>query len=254
MILQDALDELRGPVLRDQARLKSGPDDHFWSDTVLIRYIRDAQTRFARLSLCIHDSTVPDCTQVKLKSGVATYVLHPSVVAIVSARHQDNTNDMSRVAHTIVNTQNSNTETFEFASNQPDGKPTQYSTDDGVDTTKDQAIIMRVYGTPLDTTNDTETGKIIYLRVCRKPLVKIDISNLQDELETPDDYCLDMLEWAAYRALRNADVDTSDGVSANDHKARFEEAALEARREVERKLFAPLLWQFGSNGFTYVHN
>jgi hypothetical protein len=36
--------------------------------------------------------------------------------------------------------------------------------------------------------------------------------------ETPEDYDLDVLEWAAWRALRNWDLDAEDRTKADQHK------------------------------------
>lgn len=257
MIVQEALDELRNAILRDATTLKSGPTDHYWSDDSLIAYLDDAHKRFARLSLCIHDDTTPDVCNVVLKGDGATdvYALHPSVMAVISARHQDDTQDLRRTQHTIgVNTQNPNTELVELAISQVDGKPTMFSTDEGLDPTQNHAIRMRFYGKPLDTTTDTETGKIVYLRTIRKPIDKLTLATLSADLEIPDDYHLDMLEWAAFRALRNLDIDAEDRAKAAAHKTRFEEAVAECKREVLRKLFQPLMWSFGGGGFTYVKN
>jgi hypothetical protein len=62
-----------------------------------------------------------------------------------------------------------------------------------------------------------------------------------------------MLEWAAYRALRNWDVDAEDRKKADDHKKRFEEAIKECWREAENmKMFKPVTWAFGQGGFSYI--
>ena len=257
MNLQDGLDELRGALLRDTSALKSGPPDHFWQDSNLIRYIDDAQKRFARLSLCLRDSTTPQVTQVVLVGDGATdtYTLDPSVLFVVSARHQDDGKDLVRLTHpSSVGTGNIFTETYDFAAYPVSGKPSMFTTDEGFDSDNDSAIRMRFFGMPLDQTGDTETGKIVYLRTIRKPLVSLCIDTLDTELEIPSDYQLDMLEWAAYRALRNLDVDGEDRKKADAHKARFEEAIKECKKDIRRKLWQPEMWAFGGSGFTYLHN
>jgi len=254
--LQDGLDELRNGILRDASALKSGPDDHFWSDESLIRYIEDAQRRFARLSLCLRDDTTPTLTQVSLVGDGLTdlYTLHPAVIKVVSARHQDDTKDMANITHYNVNTQNSFTETFEFASYPPQGKPTQFTTDEGMDGSKNNAIRMRFFGMPLDLPGITQTDKIVYLRTIRGPINPLSISTLDATFEIPEDYHLDMLEWAAYRALRNLDIDGEDRTKAIAHKTRFEESIAECKREMKSRMWQPLMWGFGSNGFTYLKN
>jgi hypothetical protein len=255
--LQDGLDELRNGILRDASALKSGPTDHFWQDLNLSRYIDDAQKRFARLSLCIRDSTTPAVTQVVLVGDGATdiYQLDPSVLFVTSARHQDDSKDMVRMQHpSSVGTQNTFTETYDFASYPVSGKPTMYTTDEGLDPNNDHAIRIRFFGMPLDQSGDTETGKIVYLRTIRKPLVTLDLTQLGTDFEIPSEYQLDMLEWAAYRALRNVDIDGEDRTKAEAHKKRFEEAIAECKKDIRRKLWQQEQWGFGGNGFTYLHN
>lgn len=256
MNLQDGLDELRGGILRDVTALKSGPADHFWQDSNLVRYIDDAQKRFARLSLCIRDSTTPSVSQVVLVGDGATdtYRLDPSVLFVASARHEDDSYDLRRMKHSSSGSQNEFTEWYEFATNPVEGKPSMFSTDEGLDPENDHAINMRFFGMPKDRTDNVQTGKIVYLRTIRKPLVELTISTLDANFEIPSEYQLDMLEWAAYRALRNLDIDGEDRTKAEGHKKRFEDAVLECKKDIRRKLWQPEMWAFGDNGFTYVHN
>lgn len=256
MNTQESLDELRNSLLRDISTLKSGPPDHYWPDETLILYLNDAQRRFARMSLCIRDDTTPDVCQIVLISGTDIYGLHPSVISVTSARHQDNTQDLRRVQHaTAVNFSNVDVDITEMALVQTPGKPTSYSTDEGLDPADSHATRLRLFGVPTDSANDTETGKIVYLRTIRKPIEKLSIKKLDAELEIPEDYHLDMLEWAAYRALRNLDIDAEDRAKATAHKTRFEEAIAECKAEVKRKMFQPLSWSFGAAGYgNYVKN
>jgi len=252
MQLSEGLDELRVGILRDSSTLKSGPPDAYWTDARLVRYIDDAHKRFARLSLCIHDDVTPEVVQVPLASAIDTYTLHPSVLYVITARHQDDTVDLRRITHNArANTTNPYTElTFDFAMINNAGKPTQFSTDEGLDPTISHAIRMVVAGVP-DTTQD---GKIVYLRTIRKPLVSLSLDATDTEFEIPEEYHLDMLEWAAYRALRNWDVDGEDRQKSVQHKDRFNEAVAECRKDVRRKLWAPLSWGFGQAGFSYIKN
>ena len=60
-----------------------------------------------------------------------------------------------------------------------------------------------------------------------------------------------MLDWAAYLALRIVDVDAGMPSRANEFRASFEDHVKNARNSAMRKLFAPLQWGFGRNGFTW---
>jgi hypothetical protein len=251
MIVGDLLDELRVGILRDSSTLKNGPPDQYWTDARLMTYIDDAHKRFTRLSLCIHDDTTPLVTQVTLSSTVDVYQLNPAVLAVLSARHQDDQFDMARLNHRIAMTlQNQFTETFEFAIVPTPGKPYQFTTDEGMDPKKNHAIRIRFLGVP----DASQDGKIVYLRTIRQPITSLTLDDLDAQPEIPEEYQLDMLEWAAYRALRNWDVDGEDREKANTHRDRFAAAVAECKKDVQRKTWAPLLWGFGQNGFSYVKN
>lgn len=254
MYVADALDELRVGILRDMSTLKSGPtpDDRYWKDTALIRYLDAAHKRFARMSLCIHDDTTVKVTRVVLIDGTDTYALHPSVRMVLSARHQDDTQDMVRINHqNAVNQNNDFTEDFQFAIVTNPGKPVRYSTDEGMDPTRNGAIRMRFLGVP----DSTQTGKVVYLRVIRQPLADITAKDTdKTTFEIPEEYHLDLCEWAAFLCLRNWDIDAEDRTKSETHKKRFEEAVAECKRDIMRKTWAPPRWRFGGNGFSYIKN
>lgn len=252
MKLAEALDELRAGILRDFSTIKSGPPDVYWTDDRLVLYINEAHKRFARMALCIRDDVTPEATQVALASGVDIYPLHSSVMMVLSARHQDDSQDMVRISHQrAVNSSNTFTEDFDYAIVTNPGKPLRFSTDEGLDPTTNHAIRMRFLGVP----DATQVGKVIFLRVIRQPLKALLFDDTEACFETPEDYDLDVLEWAAYRALRNWDIDAEDRAKAVQHKDRFNEAVKECKRDVLRKVWQPLTWKFGGAGFGgYIKN
>lgn len=249
MNLEELLTELRENVLRDDAELASGPNDQLWSDDALIRYINDAQQRFARRTLSLRDASTPDVVEVALATGVSTYVLHKSVLAVVSARYDTDTTDLGRIGRMRV--QELPREDLPYfdpttITTLPPGPPIAFSTDETLDVDTKGAVTMVVYPTP---TAD-ENGKIVSLRVARLPLTAFTVNDLNAECELQDEYHLDMLEWAAYRALRNSDIDGHSDAAVR-HEKRFEDAVAEVLKDVRRKMRAPMEFQFGRNGFTW---
>lgn len=256
------LDELRDNLLRDTSTLKSGPPDHYWSDETLARYIEDAHRRFARRALCIRDDTTPEVTQVVLRTNQNVYVLHESVLRVTSARHQDSTQDLLRITHPISFARhNPHTDPVNFhvradldvspvTAEPPTVVPLEFATDEGVEVGDKHQVRLLVRCTP----DSTQNGKKIYLRVIRLPLERLTLNDRSAIPEVPEDWHLDMLEWAAYRALRNWDGDAEDRAKAEKHKARFEEAVKECLAETADKMFQPPTWAFGQGGFSYVHN
>jgi hypothetical protein len=106
---------------------------------------------------------------------------------------------------------------------------------------------MRIFPVP----DSTADGTLLKLRVVRMPIEKLTIGNLDAQPEVPEDYHLDMLDWAAYLAFRIADVDSGSETRADKYAARFESHVQEARTMVMRKLFAPQPWGFGQSGWSW---
>jgi len=249
MKLSELLDELRENVLDDDAGLASGPDDTLWSDDTLIRYLNDAQRRFARLSLTLRDASTPEVVEVVLRAGVSTYTLHRAVRAVTSARYDVDAADLARVGHvTMRDTVPRDEPVFDanaLATMTP-GRPVAVSTDEDMDASEDSAVVMTVWPEP----SSTEEGKIIHLRVARMPLVDLTLDDTDKSPEIPEEFHLDLCEWVGYRCHRTSDLDGASD-KADRHEKRFGAVVEEARSAQRKKMFAPLKWNFGGNGFTW---
>lgn len=246
MNLEALLNELRGNVLRDDSGLASGPSDYLWDDETLVRYINDAYLRFARRTLSLRDASTPTVCEVPLDAGVFTYPLHASVLSVVSARYDTDEADLARVGRSLLmDTSRGDLPWFdpESMSTLQPGRPRAFSTDE---TVEHGIVTLRVWPTP---TAD-EAGKVLKLRVARKPLELLSLDETEAECELPEEYQIDMLSWAAYRALSTSDVD-GHSAAADKHKLRFEEAMQEVLKDMRRKMFAPTGWQFGQGGFAW---
>jgi len=251
MNLGELRNELRVGILNDRSDRVSGSSDYLWTDETLTRYINIAQRRFARRSLCIRDSRTAEVCQVTLVTGQTEYTLHSSVIAVISAKVEGDPQDLRRGGHSVFDTYQS-PDTYFFDVNQlsveaPD-KPRAYSTDETLvedDNSAISTVVLRVYPAPSAAYNGTK----ILLRVVRLPLDTL-ISDKQ-QCEIPEDHQLEMLDWAAYLALRIADHDAGDAPRAENYAKSFEAHAQVARNAAMRKLFAPTTWGFGRSGFSW---
>jgi len=251
VILGDQLDELRNNILRDFSDQIAGTSDNLWSNTTLLRYIKDGERRFARQTLCIRDSGTPAITQIRLRTGVVKYALNKAVFAVLSARYDTDTFDIQRSGHALV----SQFTPPEFLTYDPStgfnaqpGRPIAFYTDEMLVLAPGGQVTLSVYPPP----SATEDGKILNIRTIRYPQTIYTVDNLNAESEIPEDYQLDCLEWAAYRALRHFDVDAGASAPADHHKDAFEAAVLLARKELKRTLFANTTFRYGQNGFSYT--
>lgn len=251
MTLDDQLAELRTNILRDRSDMISGDaPDWSWSDETLVRYIGDAERRFARRTLILRDATTQEVCQVRLRTGVATYPLHARVLGVLSARYDTAGQDLARAGHELVwNIAPPEREWFDPVTlvQMADGAPQLFYTDESVVYDRRSVVTLTVYPTP----SAEQNGKLVHLRVLRLPLCDWSLAKLDRESEIPEDYQLDVLSWAAYRALRGFDADTGAPTSADAHRAAFESAVQEAIRDMKRKIFAPTPVRYGRLGWSW---
>lgn len=254
MTLAELLQELRENILHDRSNRVAGDSDLLWSDATLVRYINEAHRRFARQGLVIRDGSTPEVTEVTLVAGQKLYTLHPSVLAVVSAKIDDDEEaDLARAGHAAFNTYRTPDAYFfdpSQLSSLPAGKPVAFSTDEQLSFDDNDAmsvVTMRVYPTP----SATYAGDKIKLRVVRGPLENFSTDCMNVTPEIPEDHHLEMLDWAAYLALRIVDVDGNFAGMADMFRASFEQHVVEARKAAMRKMFTPMQWGFGRNGFSW---
>lgn len=249
MNLEALLNELRVNILRDDTELASGPNDQLWTDETLVRYINDAQQRFARKTLSLRDASTPEVVEVALAAGVSSYALHESVLAVVSARYNEDTADLHRIGRSLIATLPVADPPWwdpSTVATMTPGPPKAFATDETLDVETTGAVTLTVYPTP----SADEDGLLVRMRVARLPLESFTIDTLTAECELVEGYQLDMLEWAAFRALRNSDIDGhSDNAKA--HEKRFDDAVDEVLKDVRRKMRAPIRFNFGQGGFAW---
>lgn len=252
MILSDLLSELRVNILNDRSDRTGGSDsDYLWTDNTLVRYINEAQRRFACRALVIRDATTPEVVNVTLEEGVTEYTLHKAVLAVISAKLEDEISDLGRVGHSILNRSTISTDNWDLSltATATPGKPIGFSTDEQViedDGGTMSAVTLRVFPAP----SADYDGEMIKLRVVRKPLEDLVITDLAAVPEIPEDHHIEMLDWAAYLALRIVDDDAGNPKRAAEFAQSFEAHVQYARTMVMRKLFAPMPWGFGRGGWS----
>ena len=252
MTLQELLTLLRESILNDRSDRVDGSSDYLWTDATLVSYINEAQRRFAVRSLVLRDASTSGLTQVTLVAGQAIYPLHEDVLAVLSAKPANLEADLTRVGHAVLAAYRAPTDQWIDPTGYtglPAGPSLAYSTDEGLSADANDSfgvVTLRVYPTP----TAQQAGEVIKLRVVRKP-VRLTIDNLDAVPEIPEDHHIEMLDWAAYLALRIVDDDAGAPKRAVEFAQSFEEHVKEARAMVMRKLFAPSGWGFGRGGFSW---
>lgn len=250
MTLGEQLAELRSAILRDRSDLIAGDSDSMWTDETLLRYIGDAERRFARQVMHLRDGTTPKFTRVKLREGVTNYPLPEEVFAILSARHPGRTYDLHRTGHALVQARDPDTSlTFDPSESTTlaPGAPLGYYTDETTVYATQSVVTFTVFPAP----DADAAGTELSLRVIRAPCGPYTVKDLQRESEIPKDYQFDVLEWAAYRAKRNNDADIGDTPNADSHKDAFEAAIVLAKRDIRARTRVVTGVRYGGNGFSW---
>lgn len=257
--LAELLNLLRESILNDRTDRIGGTSDYLWTDTMLITYINEAQRRFAVKGLVLRDGTTEDVTKITLVAGQTEYTLHKAVIAVISAKRSDQQADLNRVGHSLLGAYRAPTDNWVDPISYiglPPGPPLAFSTDEQLianDEGSVERVSLRVY--PVPRTEDA--GTIIRLRVVRKPISVFTVADLEEPLadqpspEIPEDHHIEMLDWAAYLALRIVDDDAGSPRRAAEFAQTFEEHVRMARTTAMRKMFAPMPWGFGRGGFSW---
>lgn len=246
----DQLNELRGNVLRDRSDLIAGDTDSLWTDETLLRYIKDGERRFARATLLIRDGHSPQYCQITLRESVREYAMHELVIGVISARAAGQQTDLYRSGHALV--QGPKTREildFDIISNDTatTGAPQAIYTDETLVYASRGRVTVSVYPTPAA----DDAGTVLTARVVRLPKGDYALADLDEESEIPEDYQLDVLQWAAYRAQANHDGDAGSATSADRHEQAFDRAVARAIKETKRKVFVNTGLNYGQNGFAW---
>lgn len=232
MTLRELLDELRRNILRDVSTAANGrvKDDSIWSDEALLLYIRDAEAKFVSQTMCLRDSNTPEVTQITLQSGVAEYPLDKRVLSV----HEAILDGRTVLGRTSWNTRFGfsapMTPNTSYSPPNESGQPRIFYTDR-------DSYSLGLYPTP----SAQQEGLVLRMQVARMPLIALSKTNMDASSEVPEQYHLDMLEWAAWRALRNHDPDIDGAPEAlgllrartEQHRTRFEAAVVECKRQAK---------------------
>lgn len=239
MKTSELLEELRENILRDISdAVSTDSDSYLLSDKSLVRYINDAQNKFASQTLCLRDETTPTITEVTLVVGQETYALDKRVLAVHTARGSTYRRLKRTTYSFLTGAYGDFTRGNTTALCWTPGEPVYFYTDR--ETGK-----LGMY--PAPSVEFVEKNPKLYLRVSRLPLQPLVAEDLASEPEIPEQYHLDMLEWAAYRALMNSDIEVENMPRASSRRARFNEAVTQVKRESDRLLMRELQFDVNTN-------
>lgn len=227
MNLNQLLAELRRNILRDVSDAVSVDEaDLLWSDDALVAYINEGYFRFAQMTEYLQDATTEAVTRIPLVDGQRDYALHPSIIRVLSV-------ELRNTVIPVVSTDtyfgnNADITSYEVMAPRNDRSGIVAAVPDY------EVGTLKLVGVP-DAKN---VGEPLRLRVSRYPLAKATLDAPNEELEFPERFHLDIIEWAAFRALRNHDADAENMAKASAHKTRFMQAVEEVQTEYRARKFS----------------
>ena len=127
------------------------------------------------------------------------------------------------------------------------GAPLAIYTDETIVYASRGRVTASIYPIP----SATENGTVVSSRVVRLPKGEYTLADLERESEIPEDYQLDALQWAAYRALSTNDAEAGSPNDAAKHKIAFDEAVRNAVRDLKRRIHVDTGINYGQNGFVW---
>ena len=224
----ELIEHVSTDMLDDRKNLISGEADHLFSDTLIARYLSEAENILARRAWVLEDIGATCATRIQLKENKADYPLDASVLFVKSVRLSDSDIDLSRVGYDDNRPRRAiDQHPDSWDVNAPyienPGRPSQFSTDTGNRN-------IRIRQKP-----DAASALLkLHLIVVRLPLEKISVERGDSSPEIPEEYHLDLASYAAGKCLSRPTVDAELRTLGRGWIKDFETRVAEARRDKQR--------------------
>ena len=180
---------------------------YLWSDTLILRYLDEAQIEFCRRTEGIEDSTSSICT-LNVPAGADSVAISPKILKVRSAT----------VADTGRSLQISSVEAERGQPRLPAGVPS--------------TIILKLNALKAQLIPAPSNDMAVKLDVMRLPLSRIE--SPLDETEVDDIHAPTLMHYALFRAYSRPDPETMDRVRADFFLQAFERECARASREQGR--------------------
>lgn len=197
MTSQELIDYIRRDLLRDKAQ------PYLWSDELLLLYINEAVTLFARGT---YSSTVNQNYDIELAAGESEYPLPEEILWIASMRLDGMSGELRNYTHRVIPSH------LETAS----GRPTMFIMDEGTQ-------LLRVYAVP----DQAYTAKV-------RAAVLPPSFTAADTPPVKSQYHLSLADHVVARCLANNEIEGAKSDLAPTYEDRWGRTITEAKREFYR--------------------
>lgn len=178
-------------------------EDYLWPDAFMYRALTEAERQACNRTDFLYDETTAEIVELTLVEGQQSYAIHPKVTFIDRVEF-----DSKIVTHISLD--------------ERDRFHADWRTASGLGS-NDMSYWVRHRKIYFDRTPDAiDAGSTVYLRVYRLPLESI--TGGSDELEIPEEFHTDLIQWVLYQAYTKQDADGYDANRAKIHLRNFENA------------------------------
>ena len=245
MILSELLEYTAKQFLDDRVDLLDGDSDELWSDAYLVRQLNQAQRILARRAWVIIETGVAPAGLITLTTGKVLYPLHKSILRVYDATPTTQTTPLGRADDiNLRNPYPPSSDAFDIGVaaslagttlNSP-GAPLAIATDAASRT-------LRVAPPPATAQN----GLQVALKIARLPIKWLTLEDMNGCPEVPEDYHMDLCEYAAGKALTLPNADSGNKADGKALLAEFDSVVAEARRDRQRAEMSDSRWAFASS-------
>lgn len=185
---------------------------YLWGDTLLYRYLDDAQKMFCRRTEGIEDASTVEVTRLEIEAGVEWYATDKRILKVRKAFDTATGRELP-----VVNMETAGKQGIRF-----DGAPGPL-----------KALVAGLEKNKLRAWPKPNVASTVDLAVFRLPLEAITDDGDQ-ELEIDEQHHAALLLWMKHRAYNKEDAETFNRRKSDEYEARFYAYCAEARKEQER--------------------
>lgn len=244
MNLEELLEYTAQQFLDDRVDLVDGDSDELWSDSYLVRQLNQAQRILARRAWCIIEVGVPPAGVITLTTGKVLYPLHKSILRVFDATPTTQLAPLGRTDDINLRSPYPvDADAFDIGEAASLAGTILTAPGVSIAIASDAASrTLRVHPAP----SSLQNGLQVVLKIARLPIKWLSLEDMQGCPEVPEDWHLNLCEYAAGKALTLPNVDSGNKADGRALLEDFDAAVREARRDRQRAEMNDSRWSFAS--------
>lgn len=235
MILEELLTYVGKEHLDDRTDLVDGEADSLWSDETIVRYLNEGQRILCRRSWVLVEIGQTPAGTIVLVQDKVLYPLHKSVLRVFDATYDADATPLQRLSDDAIRGRvfvdpeiPFNPDAYTVAT---PGRPIAMATDAGT-------RMLRLDRAP----TATEAGKKLTLKIARLPICPLDAAKPEESPEIPEEWHLQLADYAVARCLMLPNVDSAAKVDGRLMLATWDRVVHEAKQERMRAEMSHGAW------------